>query len=81
MPVYSCTIKGDDKVRLVKASSAAQARTHLVLAETVSAEELADALEGGATIEKATAPAEPEPEPQAKEIPESKEGTDDGKGK
>jgi hypothetical protein len=75
MPVYSCKIKGEDKVRLVKAASAAQARTHLVEAETVSAEELADALEGGATIEKATAPAEPETKPEpAKETPKGGDG-------
>jgi hypothetical protein len=59
MPVYGCKIQGTKDVRIVRAKSAAQARAHLVEAETMSAEELADALsKEGAKLETATAPAE-----------------------
>lgn len=53
MPIYSCKVAGDEKARIVKAKSAAQARAHLVQAEPINAEELADALDGGGVIETA----------------------------
>jgi hypothetical protein len=61
MPVYSCTVRGSEDKRLVRAASAAQARAHLVQAETVSAEQMADAIEKGATVEKANATPTAEP--------------------
>lgn len=62
MPVYGCTIAGTKEKRIVRARSAAQARAHVVKADPLSAEELADALaKEGAKIEVATAPAEEPP--------------------
>lgn len=64
MPVYSVKVRGVEGTRVVKASSAAKARDHVVEAEAMSAEELVDAITGGATIETANeAKGEPEPEP------------------
>lgn len=59
MPIYSVKVRGDDAVRVVRAYSAAKARDHLVEASAMNAEELADAIGNGATIETATE-AEPE---------------------
>jgi hypothetical protein len=70
MPVFECTIRGDDKPRLVRASSGAQARAHIVEAKPVKAERLADLLDGGATLEKATV-AEPAPEPKPEAKPQT----------
>lgn len=62
MPVYLCKIAGTKEERVVRARSAAQARAHLVDAEPLSAEALADALsKEGAKLETATAPAEERP--------------------
>lgn len=70
MPVYSCKIEGTEDVRIVRARSAAQARAHLVDAEPLSAEELADAINNGSTLETATAPAEEAPaEEESKDEP------------
>lgn len=78
MPVYKCKVLGEEGDRLVRAGSAAQARAHLVQAETVTAEEMADLIEGGATVERATAtvPAEPQtpPPPPPPPPPPGKEG-------
>jgi hypothetical protein len=62
MAVYECKVRGSTKTRLVKAATAAQARDHIVDAKPVTAERLGDLMEGGATIEKAGAPAEAKPE-------------------
>lgn len=53
MPIYQCTVSGSTKPRLVKADTAAQAKSFLVDVKAVTAEELSDLIEGGATIEKA----------------------------
>ena len=53
MPIYKTTILGDAEPRLVRADTAAKARDHIVQTEALTAEELADLIEGGATIEKA----------------------------
>lgn len=67
MPVYKVSINGEELPRLIRADTAAKARDHLVKTESVSADELADLLDKGATIEKATAaPATEEKEPEAK---------------
>jgi hypothetical protein len=69
LPVYSCQIEGTGETRIVRAKSAAQARAHLVKAETLSAEELADALsKDGAKLETATVAVE-EPEPKSEHKP------------
>lgn len=52
MPVYRVKIQ-DEPDRIVRASSAAVARRHVAQAEPMSADELADALAGGAEIETA----------------------------
>lgn len=62
MPVYRCKIAGSTEKRLVRAKSAAQARAHLVEAETISADTLAEEIENGTKLETATVSAE-EPEP------------------
>jgi hypothetical protein len=53
MPVYKCKIRGDEAVRIVRADTAAQARNHIVEVDTMTAEQMADAMENGATVEKA----------------------------
>lgn len=55
MPIYNCTVKGESKPRIVRAGTAAQARNHIVDCKTMTAEEMADAIEDGATIENAAA--------------------------
>ena len=62
MPIYGVKVRGDDKERIVRASSAAKARDHLVEAKALNAEELADAIGKGAEIETATE-VEPAPDP------------------
>lgn len=53
MPIYRCKVRGENKPRIVRADTAAQARNHIVEAETMTAEEMADAIEQGATVERA----------------------------
>lgn len=54
MPIYRATIKDSTaKPRLIRAETAAQARNHIVSVETLTAEEMADELEKGATVERA----------------------------
>jgi hypothetical protein len=65
MPIYKCTIRGEKKPRIVRADTAAQARGHLVDCETMTAEQMADEVEKGATIERAGAV-----EPSEAESPE-----------
>lgn len=59
MPIYSCTVKGEAKPRIVRAETAAQAKSHIVDVKAMSADEMADAIEKGAEIETA-------PKPEAK---------------
>ncbi len=68
MPIYRCRVKGESKDRIVRADTAAQARHHLVDVGTMSAEQMADAIESGATIERAevSPPAESDDPPAAK---------------
>jgi hypothetical protein len=77
MPIYSVKVRGDDTKRVVRASSAAKARDHLVEASAMNAEELADAIASGAAIETATE-AEPEipPATDAKPAKPGKPGDD-----
>ncbi len=53
MAIYKMTVRGEDKVRLVRAATAAQARDHIVSADAINAEELADLLASGAKLETA----------------------------
>lgn len=53
MPMYRCKIRGETKTRIVRADTAAQARNHIVDVETMTAEEMADEIDKGATIERA----------------------------
>lgn len=57
MPIYKTTIRGDDKPRLVRAATPAQARAHVVTAESITTDQMADLLADGATIETAAAAA------------------------
>jgi hypothetical protein len=59
MPIYSCTVRGDTKTRLVRADTAAQARNHIVDVEPLTAEQMADEIEKGAKIERAGAETPP----------------------
>jgi len=54
MPIYGVTVRGETKERIVRASSAAKARDHVVEAKPLNAEALADAIGNGATIETAS---------------------------
>lgn len=58
MPVYRCTVRGEDKPRIVRADTAAQARGHLVEVETMTGEQVADAVSDGTPIERAASPSE-----------------------
>lgn len=62
MPIYGVKVRGEPKERVVRASSAAKARDHVVEAKALTAEELADAIGKGAEIETATE-VEPAPDP------------------
>jgi hypothetical protein len=53
MPVYRAQVRGDAKPRIVRADTAAQARAHIVEVETMTGEEVADAVADGATIDRA----------------------------
>lgn len=53
MAIYSCKVRGEEKHRLVRADTAAQARDHIVSAKPLSAEDLADEIEKGGKVEKA----------------------------
>lgn len=69
MAVFKLTIRGcDGKPRLVKADSRAQAVAHIVDAETVNANELADLIADGAKIERA-GDLPPEPADKSEEKP------------
>ncbi len=63
MPVYIVKIRGEETTRIVRASSAAKASDHVVEANALKAEELADEIAGGAVIETALEDGEPDPEP------------------
>jgi hypothetical protein len=57
MPIYTTPIRGDDKPRLVRADTPAAARSHIVTAESITTDEMADLMAAGATIEVAEKPA------------------------
>lgn len=61
MPIYGVTVRGEESSRIVRASSAAKARDHVVEAKALNGEEVADAVERGAKIETASEAADPEP--------------------
>lgn len=77
MPIYGVKVRGDEKERIVRASSAAKARDHVVEAKALNAEELADAIGKGAEIETASE-GEPEaaPSPADPPVSEDKPATD-----
>jgi len=54
MPIYGVKVRGDEKERIVRASSAAKARDHVVEAKALNTEELADAIGKDAEIETAS---------------------------
>ena len=54
MPIYKATIRGTNDTRIVRAETAAQARNHIVEVETMTAEQMADEIEGGASVERAS---------------------------
>lgn len=54
MPVYQVKVRDDANERIVRASSAAKARDHVVDAKALNADELADAIASGAVIETAS---------------------------
>jgi len=60
MPVYELKVAGSDKPRLVKAATPAAARNHVVQATSVTAERMADLMDDGVKLEKASAAAEAE---------------------
>lgn len=72
MPIYSIKVRGEEKERIVRASSAAKARDHVVEAKALNAEELADAIGNGAAIETASE-GEAEAAPAAGDPPASEE--------
>lgn len=74
MPIYRATLKGRRKTVLVRADSAAQARDQLVSVSTLSAADMADAIDEGEAVWKPgqELPADdPEPEPEAEEQSEA----------
>lgn len=54
MAIFECYVRGAAGVRLVKATSAAQARDHIVSAKAIGAERMSDLIDDGAKLEKAT---------------------------
>lgn len=77
MPIYEVKVRGDEKERIVRASSAAKARDHVVEAKALNAEELADAIGNGAAIETASeGEAEAAPAPADPPASEEKPATD-----
>lgn len=77
MPIYGVKVRGDEKERIVRASSAAKARDHVVEAKALNAEELADAIGNGAEIETASeGEAEAAPPPADPPASEEKPATD-----
>jgi len=59
--IYKMQIRGSDKVRLVKAATAAQARDHIVEAVPINAETMADLMEKDPALklEKVADPTDP----------------------
>jgi len=75
MPIYRVKVRGDEKEHIVRASSAAKARDHVVEATALNADQLADAIGNGSAIETASeseteaAPAPAGDTPASKETP------------
>lgn len=78
MPIYGVKVRGEPKECVVRASSAAKARDHVVEAKALTAEELADAIGKGAEIETATE-VEPAPDPAGDPPPADPETPAKGK--
>jgi hypothetical protein len=57
MPVYEMKVAGQDKPRMVRADTPAAARNHIVTAAGITAERMAELMESGVTLEKASAAA------------------------
>lgn len=77
MPIYGVKVRGEEKERIVRASSAAKARDHVVEAKALNAEELADAIGNGSAIETASeGKAEAAPSPADPPASEEKPATD-----
>ena len=51
MPIYSCTVKGEERAAHCARRTAAQAKGHIVDVKAMTADEMADAIENGATVE------------------------------
>ena len=62
MPIFECTAEGQEKPRMVRATSAALARRHIITAKAISADRMADLLGEGVTIEIYSADGDDEPE-------------------
>lgn len=80
MPVYGCKVRGDEKSRVVIADTAAQARNHIVEANTLTAVQLAELVADGATVEKAGDLPADEPEEKQEELPGDPPPQDKSKG-
>lgn len=84
MPIYRVTIEGRRKPVLVKEDSAAKAKDRFVKAESLSAEEMADAMAAGETVWLAGTPLpadDPESPPAPPKADEDQSGkTDQPKG-
>lgn len=59
MPIFECKVAGADKPRLVKASSGAAARAHIVTAKAITAERMAELIAEDVKLETATDPTDP----------------------
>jgi len=64
MGIYRVTIEGRNKPVLVKAASASKAKDSVVTAESLKAEEMADALANGETVWKPGDPFPDDAEPE-----------------
>lgn len=53
MPIYQAHIEDMDEPKIIRADTAAQAKSHLVKLKSISATQLADLVASGAVIETA----------------------------
>ncbi|MBA2717725.1 MAG: hypothetical protein H0U52_00590 [Chloroflexi bacterium] len=81
MPIYECKVRGENKVRLVKAGTAAQARDHIVEAGPISAERMAELIEDGAKLEKVGDPTDPSAHAKGGDLHEEDGATKSESGK
>lgn len=78
LPIYELQIRGDDKIRLVKAATSAQARDHIVSAKPIGAERMAELTETGVKLEKIANPADPASHAEGGELHDSGQGGGEG---